>query len=57
MGEVAEMVINGDMCERCGDFLGDGRGFTMLCDSCYLGELEMEAEMEFEWGEENGASH
>lgn len=46
MSEVAEMVLNGDMCERCGDFLGDGQGFTMLCDSCYHGESEMEAERE-----------
>lgn len=32
MGEIADMMINGDMCEMCGVWLdGDGEGFPRYC--------------------------
>lgn len=35
MGEIADMMINGDMCEGCGVFLGDaGDGYQRRCASC-----------------------
>jgi hypothetical protein len=34
MGEIADMMLDGDLCEGCGDYLGDGDGFPRLCESC-----------------------
>jgi hypothetical protein len=36
-GEIAEMMLDGTMCEGCGEFLDDGNdgpGFPQLCESC-----------------------
>lgn len=35
MGEIAEMMINGDLCENCGEFIDDegGDGFPRYCSS------------------------
>ena len=35
MGDIADMMINGDLCEGCGVYLeGDGEGFPRYCTSC-----------------------
>lgn len=34
MGEIADAMLNGDMCECCGEYLGEGDGFPRLCGSC-----------------------
>lgn len=37
MGEIAEMMLDGTMCEGCGEWLHDGEdgpGFPGLCASC-----------------------
>lgn len=35
MGEIAEMMLNGDLCEGCGIYLpGDGEGFPRYCHDC-----------------------
>ncbi|MDE2469662.1 MAG: hypothetical protein KGL35_13225 [Bradyrhizobium sp.] len=37
MGEIADMMLDGTMCSRCGEFLhdgADGDGFPQLCGSC-----------------------
>lgn len=34
MGEMAEYMLNGDDCEWCGEYLGDGLGYPRLCSSC-----------------------
>lgn len=35
MGEIAEMMLDGTLCERCGSFIdGDSPGFPRLCSSC-----------------------
>lgn len=45
MGDIADMVLNGDLCERCGVDLGDGDGFPRKCAGCddgpqpYTGKL------------------
>lgn len=32
MGEIADMMISGDMCEGCGEWLGKGdKGFPQYC--------------------------
>lgn len=35
MGEIAEMILDGTLCERCGSFIdGDSPGFPRLCNDC-----------------------
>jgi len=34
MGEIADAMINGELCEQCGVYLGPGEGYPRLCDSC-----------------------
>ncbi len=34
MGEVAEMIIDGTLCERCGVYLGQPIGYPRSCESC-----------------------
>lgn len=36
MGEYAEMMLEGLVCECCGEFFGDdeGPGFPRVCDGC-----------------------
>ena len=34
MGEYAEMMLDGTCCCNCGEFLGDGEGFTAYCNDC-----------------------
>lgn len=37
-GEIAEMMLEGLMCEQCGEYMGDddgeGQGFPGLCGAC-----------------------
>jgi hypothetical protein len=34
-GEIADMMLDGTLCEGCGDFLGEGGyGFARYCRSC-----------------------
>lgn len=34
MGDIADMMIDGEMCEQCGEYLGGGSGFARLCRGC-----------------------
>ena len=34
MGEIADMMIEGQMCQGCGEVLGDGDGFPAFCAAC-----------------------
>ena len=36
MGEIAEMMLEGAMCEECGEFIDDGEecGYPRLCAAC-----------------------
>lgn len=34
MGEQAELILNGDVCEGCGEEMGDGPGYPRRCSSC-----------------------
>lgn len=45
MGEIAEAMINGDFCQHCGEYLGEGGGYPRSCAAC-----EIEHECECEWG-------
>jgi hypothetical protein len=34
VGEMADYMLNGDDCEECGEYLGEGDGFPRTCSSC-----------------------
>lgn len=34
MGEIADAFLNGDYCEGCGEYLGEGEGWVRLCADC-----------------------
>ena len=34
MGEMADYMINGDDCQECGEYLGEGDGYPRSCASC-----------------------
>lgn len=34
MGEVAEMMLDGTLCEQCGTFIGEPVGYPRLCEDC-----------------------
>lgn len=35
MGEIADMMLDGVLCQICGEYLGgDGSGFPMTCAAC-----------------------
>jgi hypothetical protein len=48
MGEVAEMMIDGTLCEQCGEFLdGESPGYPRSCTGCDPAQ-EREAEIDAE---------
>ena len=34
MGDIADMMLDGTLCEQCGECLGVGDGFPAYCRSC-----------------------
>ena len=34
MGEIAEMMLDGTMCEQCGEFIDTDNGYPTLCAGC-----------------------
>jgi len=34
MGEIADMMINGSMCQYCGECFDDESGYPRSCESC-----------------------
>lgn len=34
MGEIADMMIDGDLCEGCGVWIGEGQGYSRTCHAC-----------------------
>ena len=34
MGEIADAMLDGEMCEGCGEYLGGGDGFPRRCSAC-----------------------
>jgi hypothetical protein len=34
MGEIADAMLDGDLCEGCGVYLGRGQGFARRCRDC-----------------------
>lgn len=44
MGELAEMHLNGTLCEKCGEYIGEAVGYPKLCEDCEKEEIESEEE-------------
>ena len=38
MGEIAEMMLDGTLCEGCGIYMGDSYGYPRRCDDCAIDE-------------------
>lgn len=34
MGDISEMMLDGILCEGCGEYLGEGGGFPTRCAGC-----------------------
>lgn len=34
MGEYADYILNGDDCQRCGQYIGNGDGYPRSCKDC-----------------------
>lgn len=34
MGEIADAMLDGSLCQGCGEYLGGGDGFPVLCAGC-----------------------
>lgn len=39
MGEIAEMMLDGTLCEGCGDYLGSDNGYPTRCAACRRAEV------------------
>ena len=48
MGDMTEMIMNGDCCQVCGDYLGDGDGYPMTCTYCHQEIMKWEVKKEVE---------
>jgi len=40
MGEIAEMMTDGTLCQQCGMYIGSGNGFPTTCRPCRLAERD-----------------
>lgn len=41
MGEIADLMLDGDICEVCGVELSEGNGYPQLCEACKTYHWEM----------------
>jgi len=39
-GDMAQAVLDGDYCQECMEFLGDGDGYPRSCDACRAAALK-----------------
>jgi hypothetical protein len=44
MGEIAEMMLDGTLCEGCGEYMGDECGYARRCHYCRKMEKQYEKE-------------
>ena len=40
MGEIAEMMLDGTMCQQCGEFMGEAEGYPITCGACLAANKE-----------------
>lgn len=53
MGDIADLLVNGDICEVCGVELGEGAGYPRRCIGC--GGTTPEFDPGDDWDEEEPA--
>lgn len=46
MGEIAEMILDGTLCERCGCFIGEPVGYPRECFACTASADELTPDLE-----------
>jgi hypothetical protein len=34
MGDIADAILDGDLCQVCGEYMEDGDGFPRTCAGC-----------------------
>ena len=53
MGEIADMMLDGTLCEWCGEYIDDGgdAGYPRLCGACAEDKKRLDGE---EGGESDG---
>ena len=34
MGDIADSILEGEMCQVCGEYIGEGDGYPVTCDGC-----------------------
>lgn len=44
MGEVADSILDGDFCQECGEYMGEGDGYPRSCPACQRGNREQRAQ-------------
>lgn len=40
MGEIADWMLEGGLCEGCGEYLGEGDGYPRRCSACSRDDRE-----------------
>lgn len=40
MGDYVDMILEGMMCQECGEYIGEGDGFPVTCGGCSEDEDE-----------------
>lgn len=40
MGDMADAVLSGEFCQWCGEYLGEGDGFAVICAACEADDKE-----------------
>jgi predicted amidophosphoribosyltransferase len=46
MGDIADMMLDGAMCEQCGEDMGLSEGYPRLCEACQAEEDQKEMDRE-----------
>jgi len=36
MGDIADMMLDGTLCQWCGEYLDDAKGWPTVCSGCQL---------------------
>jgi hypothetical protein len=44
MGDLADMALEGILCQTCGIYMGEGEGYPVLCENCKQEETKVDAE-------------
>jgi hypothetical protein len=41
MGDVADMMLDGTLCEGCGQYIGDSVGYPLRCSTCQIDDANV----------------